>query len=678
MPDGEETPGERPPREVERDLLAERRARRELGEPMLLRRAETAEATVRTLEAHLASLERRLHESVEERDKLTRALAGAELELRRVKQREHAEQQLRLEAEDHRQRIRRDTGAQIEDLRQQLAASRRRSDELGAELEQVRRELSEVQQSIALGGPLADWGESVHKRLAELERRVGEATQELARERQARHRAELELVRRSERDRRLMAVVRELVGATTGLGLSVERELRELAEVLRGEAAADEQAQLRGMAGLGAQIDGLRHELFGAVQALRSAAARRGGASMDTDSSSHAGLATKGALAGQSEQGSRLVGGGRPSGVSGNPEEGPCEASGAREPTAEEAESERIRRQAMADALAAAVERLRARVALIAETDERAEPQVLPAGAEALGAGPEALPAEPETLPAEPETLPAEPGEPLYWEILTAPTKRVSWLAPAIRAMAGRYGAERAGELIVALLPAQRLAVKSPVRYELRIEELGTYLVELDFERTTISKMQAELPAGELDFRLEGHAADLAELAGGGCGRRIRGVTVRGSKRSAKRLLKALRRPLLLADLALAGVDPPPELLLEAVGEAIQESWLAGRRANVLYKIEGTPGQGVQVQIAEGSRVLVQGEARSDEHGHAARLSGEEISATVTIDRRSLLHSLAGVQAPAGEPASVVGEAEAAQLLNLLAARAQGLRRGAR
>jgi chaperonin cofactor prefoldin len=49
----------------ERDLLAERRARRaaESGESALLRRAEMAEATVKTLEGHVASLQRRLQEA---------------------------------------------------------------------------------------------------------------------------------------------------------------------------------------------------------------------------------------------------------------------------------------------------------------------------------------------------------------------------------------------------------------------------------------------------------------------------------------------------------------------------------------------------------------------------------------------------------------------------------------
>ncbi len=56
-------PSQPPP--SERDLLAERRARRaaESGENALLRRAETAEATVKTLEGHVASLQRRLEEA---------------------------------------------------------------------------------------------------------------------------------------------------------------------------------------------------------------------------------------------------------------------------------------------------------------------------------------------------------------------------------------------------------------------------------------------------------------------------------------------------------------------------------------------------------------------------------------------------------------------------------------
>src|ERR1700677_3213889 len=115
MPEGSETPdgqqgpppeGRVPPTPAirsEGDLLAERRARRaaESGEVMLTRRAEAAEATVQTLERHVASLQQRLREAEEDRVRIDELLdlertatLERESELRRVKQREYAEQQL--------------------------------------------------------------------------------------------------------------------------------------------------------------------------------------------------------------------------------------------------------------------------------------------------------------------------------------------------------------------------------------------------------------------------------------------------------------------------------------------------------------------------------------------------------------------------------------------------------
>lgn len=76
-----QTPGPRggPPRPGEADHLAERRARRaaaESGESAaLLRRAEAAEATVKTLETHIANLQQRLREAEGDRQR-TDELAG--------------------------------------------------------------------------------------------------------------------------------------------------------------------------------------------------------------------------------------------------------------------------------------------------------------------------------------------------------------------------------------------------------------------------------------------------------------------------------------------------------------------------------------------------------------------------------------------------------------------------
>jgi chromosome segregation ATPase len=107
-PEGDHAPGGQPPQEGERGTLAERRARRAwLGDAALLRRAEAAEATVRTLEGHIADLRRRQTEVEQERERTASQLAERDLELRRVKQREYAEQQLRVEAEEAAMRLRR-------------------------------------------------------------------------------------------------------------------------------------------------------------------------------------------------------------------------------------------------------------------------------------------------------------------------------------------------------------------------------------------------------------------------------------------------------------------------------------------------------------------------------------------------------------------------------------------
>src|SRR5438067_7275156 len=139
----------------EADLLAERRARRaaETPEHILVRRAETAEATVRTLEAHVASLQQRLRETQEEGPQAAAPsgsggvpLAGQqtshgvgpppaapphagpeggaegplEAELRRARQREYAEQRLRVETEERFIETERESRAQLDRLARQL------------------------------------------------------------------------------------------------------------------------------------------------------------------------------------------------------------------------------------------------------------------------------------------------------------------------------------------------------------------------------------------------------------------------------------------------------------------------------------------------------------------------------------------------------------------------------
>jgi hypothetical protein len=221
--EGNETPGgdagggpEGRGRRSEGDLLAERRARRaaESGEHALTMRAEAAEATVRTLETHVASLQQRLGDAEQESRRIADLLdaervprhgersdaaqrqsppheATLERELQRASQREYAEQRLRVDAEDRSFALERESRAEIERLTRRLNASEREAQTLGARLEVVQRELAEVEQAASTerSEMLRDQ-RALRSRLSELEGTARELHGALAAERAARGRAE--------------------------------------------------------------------------------------------------------------------------------------------------------------------------------------------------------------------------------------------------------------------------------------------------------------------------------------------------------------------------------------------------------------------------------------------------------------------------------------------------------
>lgn len=230
--EGNETPGgdsgsaaEGRGRRSEGDLLAERRARRtaESGEHALTLRAEAAEATVRTLETHLASLQQRLREAEEERHRLAerieqvrenersevgwrppgaRGAEALERELQRVSQREYAEQRLRIEAEDRCGDLEREARAEVDRLSQRLQASEREAHALNARLQTAQRELAEAEQAAAAQrSALLGTEHTLRMRLSELEHQAEELHAGLAVERAARERAErlLEAMQQAQR-----------------------------------------------------------------------------------------------------------------------------------------------------------------------------------------------------------------------------------------------------------------------------------------------------------------------------------------------------------------------------------------------------------------------------------------------------------------------------------------------
>jgi hypothetical protein len=214
MAEGSETPGgdagagphgRRPPGRSEGDLLAERRARRaaESGEAALMLRAEAAEATVQTLERHVSSLQARLGEAEEERRGLSELLEAEKVlalerehELRRVKQREYAEQQLRVEAEERLVGVERDSQVEVERLSARMQAGEDDARELAHSLDDLQRQLAQAERLAAAerASGVAELRALVERelqaRMADLERRVAETQIGLERERSARERSE--------------------------------------------------------------------------------------------------------------------------------------------------------------------------------------------------------------------------------------------------------------------------------------------------------------------------------------------------------------------------------------------------------------------------------------------------------------------------------------------------------
>jgi hypothetical protein len=593
MAEGDRTPGgdESHTGPGERDILAARRARRaELGDAALMRRAEAAEATVRTLESHLADLRRRVREAEEEQRRAAEQLAEREHEVRRVKQREYAEQQLRVEAEEQRERLEREQRGELDRLQRRLAAGERHARELAERLEVVRRELSEAEQEAATGHAAARRAEQqLAQREADLARREQELEQQL------------------EGMRRSYALLESIV-----------RELRGLVPRLRGIVAAGGEAGVQGSGPA---------EAVAGVPA--SSAARYVRAPAHTL------------------------------------------------PTREEPTREEPTREEMAEALAAAVARLRARVAAPVEPEqepEGPEPETQMAASEPKPE-PVAQTAEPqvaapaESVPAvEPSLLPMP--TPFTPRVLALSTERKSWLAPAIRRVADGRDAKLAGELICELLPAQR--VKRPLSYTLRIEGLGDVQVRIEGERATVRRpsglVSSTTPVSSSEaergaFLLEGPAAAFAELAAGGAGRRLAGVKVHGSRRKLRRLLSARRAPLALSDLAESAVQVWPGLLLLALSEAIASEWTSAHSFVLAFAIQGPPSAMLYLQARDGEPLAV------------TRVRGEAPLSTVNLSERAFMCVLAGAPLPPGEQVLVDGPTEPLELLLEWSDRAQGLPR---
>jgi len=688
-----ETPDVGAKADVAGDVLAERRARH--ADPAVIRRAEAAEAVARNLETHLAALEQRIEEVGRERERVAQQLSERETDVRSVKQREYAEQQLRVEAEERSERLQREMRAQIQELSTRLQETERHVQELKVELTQLR-----------------------------------------------------------ERDARLTPIVRELMDVAAGLRAGFERELTTLREELQQQVVWERETYVRELTAMGARMEDLRFELTRTAADLRAqlSAEPLNPALLEhtTDPQSEREAAHRremaDALVAAVERLRARVAEVKEAEAVEEPEPAPVEASEPEEPEPAPVESSEPEETEPAPVEASEPEVFEAERGVVEEPDAVAveaervvveqpepmavepeqvvleepesEPDAVAVEAEQVVVEePEPMAVEPEQVVVEePESEPdavaveAERGEPvalvdengtgetveslaapvgaverlapvepaveglgpgaavstktvttepiaLQSRLLSVPDKRLSWLAPAIRRLAAQRDAKLAAELVIELIPAQREIVESPLSYEIKIGELGTFYVTLEPGQATISRE----PRGAVDFSLEGPVSAFSELAAGGAGRRYPGLRMRKGKRRARRFLKTRRRPIALADLAGVGVDVWPGLLLLAMAEAIDATWTSGRRFELAFEIQDASGVVIYVRACDGEPIRV------------SRTAVGVPVATISLSGHALTCLLAGTQPPAEDRTLVTGDVTSVDMFLQWTARAQGL-----
>jgi hypothetical protein len=258
-------------------------------------------------------------------------------------------------------------------------------------------------------------------------------------------------------------------------------------------------------------------------------------------------------------------------------------------PTA--AESDAATTPSLSLDLAAAAERLRATVAATEEPAVEPEPAAEPkpnfasrddlwvpeAQKSSLDAPIEAvevaeLPAAPEfEVTDEPALAPVVVVAPLGERQPLTPREPITnpgpWLRDALQGLAADEP-DIAELLVVSLLSAQAGLVKDSLTYELAVQGGTTHRVVVDPDRVRI-----ELPGpGPAAVRIAGPLAALVPLVAGGAGRRLPGTRIDG-RRHLRRLIKARRAPIGLAELAAADIAPSPGLLLTVLARAVDPRW---------------------------------------------------------------------------------------------------------
>jgi hypothetical protein len=667
---------ERPSAQViDRAVLAERRARRaELAEDSLYRRAAAAEAKAENLERQLEHLEERLSDATSEQDRLKSELDKRERDLKRARQREYAEQQLRVASEENLLEMERSTRAEIERLRGLLTTTESEAESLSTEMEQVRREAAEalnhareVEHAVAARARAPAAGREEHVVQAEIE--LEEVQRALEQERRAREAVERELVHgRAQR---------------AGIEGQVQDELDSLRlELARVALRSEEESRRSGVAeSLLEQTDRTLASIHDDLASMQTAVERSSRRHLESEQQVRAELANERiSLSAQLARAETSL----HDQITEQRQRFELQVAAVRDTVAKlgraatgAVQARSDQRSVEADLTRVGVELERARASTPAEAPPGATAQQLIDDLTRAVVGLRARAPESDEAGVEPE--PEADGEPGAGEAPVAPVSRegrqraveldrrvrAPWLAAAIARVAETGQSRLAAQLIMELLPVQAQLATEYVCCRLEIEEIGPRIVTIESGQIKIAELVGE-PTGA-DFAISGPASALAALAGGGS-RRLRGcrVTVRPRVR---RFMRSLR-PIGLAEIAAAGVDLTPGSLLTVLSAAVDPGWTRGHSFTVRYRVRGDGGQCVRIEACDGLALGVTVEQGQSET--TAPEAGDPI-ATVAVERGAVLSLLGGLPlAPARRPV-VSGDADSATVLADWYACAQGL-----
>ncbi|MTD43404.1 hypothetical protein GKE82_03565 [Conexibacter sp. W3-3-2] len=258
--------------------------------------------------------------------------------------------------------------------------------------------------------------------------------------------------------------------------------------------------------------------------------------------------------------------------------------------------------------------------------------------------------------------LPAVPsppaGTPRFVELVAAGGPPAAWLGPALVAAAATDPA-LAARVLPAVLATHAQRSRRDLAYDVTVGEEETWHVRLKAGTATVDRRDAGT-GGDVDFAVRGPLASIVAFAAGGIGRRPGDLHVGGRRRRLRRLVKDLRIPVGIAEIAAAGVPVQGGDLLRLLAAAVDPAAVAG------------PAFAVDYALADGStlHVAVDGAVRVDDGpasgGAAAR---------VELDGRTLPALLGGAVPPPGERVALHGDGDAAERLHGLFHAAQGLRR---